>query len=65
MNVTRETLHQLVDVVEYRDIDLVCQILMRFVAEDAPLPDEVEAIRGADKSIAQFGTIGYDEINWD
>ena len=65
MIVTRDTLHKLVDIVDTRDIRLVSQILMRFITEDKPLPDEIEAIRQADESIAQFGTVDYSKIDWE
>ena len=65
MAITRETLHQLVDIVDTGDIGLVSHILMRFITDDKPLPDEIEAIRQADESIAQFGTVSYAEVNWE
>lgn len=33
--------------------------------EEAPMPDEIEAIKKADKSISAHGTITHDAINWD
>ncbi len=38
---------------------------VRFVPEEAPLPDEIEAIERANKSIAEHGTIPHDAIDWD
>lgn len=64
MSITRDTLHQLVDIVDSRDINLVSQILMRFIAEDEPLPDEIEAIIKSDESIALHGTVDYSEVDW-
>ena len=64
MSVTRDTLRQLVDVVDNKDINLVYQILVRFIPEVAPLPDEVAAIKAADESIEQFGTVDYADVNW-
>lgn len=32
---------------------------------DEPLPDEIEAIRQANASIEENGTISHDAINWD
>jgi len=55
----------LVDIVDNNDIDLVYQLLVRFTLEDAPLPDEIEAIKLADDSISKSGTIDYSEINWE
>ena len=64
MSVTRETLRQLVDIVDNDDINLVYQILVRFIPEVVPLPDEVAAIKAADESIEQYGTVDYADINW-
>ena len=64
MSVTRETLRQLVDVVDSKDINIVYQILVRFIPEVAPLSDEVDAIKAADQSIERFGTISYEDIEW-
>ena len=65
MSVTRETLRQLVDVVDHNDINIVYQILVRFIPEVAPLPDEIAAIREADESISQYGTVDYAAVKWD
>ena len=64
MSVTRDTLRQLVDVVDSKDIDIVYQILVRFIPEVVPLDDEVEAIKAADKSIEQYGTVDYADVDW-
>jgi len=37
---------------------------MRFVTEDDPLSDEIEAIKKANESIEQFGAVEYSEIDW-
>lgn len=37
----------------------------KFIPEDAPLLDEIEAIERANRSIAENGTIPHDTINWD
>ena len=65
MSVTRETLRQLVDIVDNKDINLIYQVLVRFIPEAVPLPDETAAIKAADDSINQYGTIDYVDINWD
>ena len=64
MSVTRETLRQLIDVVDAKDINIVYQILVRFTPEVVPFNDEVDAIRTADDSINQFGTVDYADIDW-
>lgn len=32
--------------------------------EREPLPDEIEAVERANKSIAESGTVSHDEIDW-
>ena len=44
---SRDTLRGLVEIVDEKEIDTACRILLKFVEEDAALPDEVEAIREA------------------
>ena len=51
-------------VMDSKDISIIYQILVRFIPEVAPLPDEVEAIKAADYSIARFGTIDYADVDW-
>lgn len=65
MIATREGLRQLVDVVDDSDINIIYQVLMRFVPEVQPFADEVLAIEEADKSIERLGTVDYADINWD
>ena len=65
MSITRDTLHGLVDIVDNRDLNIVFQVLMRFVPESPAMPDEIEAIQKADESIAKFGLVDYVDINWD
>lgn len=65
MNVTRQQLHTLVDMVDSKEIGLIFQILTKFIPEDDPLPDEVEAIALADKQIANNELYDASAINWD
>ena len=65
INVSKETLKGLIDLIDDADMETIFRVLVRFVPEDKPLPDEVESIGKANKSIAENGTILYDEIDWD
>ena len=38
--------------------------MQKEISEDAPLPDEIEAIMKANQSIQTEGTISHEEINW-
>lgn len=47
----RDILRGLVEIVNEKEIDTVCRILLKFVEEDGAAPDEVEAIREARQEI--------------
>lgn len=62
---SKEMLKGLIDLIDESDTETIFQVLVRFVPEDKPLPDEVEAITRADRSIAENGMVAYDAIDWD
>lgn len=62
---SKDALKELIDVIDERDIETIFQILIRFVPEEKPLSDEIEAINDANKSIEQFGTVSHNCVNWD
>lgn len=59
---SRETLHGLVEIVAEKEIDTVYQILLKFVEEDTPLPDEEEAIREAKQEIERGELYSHEEV---
>lgn len=61
----REILKSLIDLIDDNDTETIFRVLVRFVPEDAPLPDEIEAIMKANQSIQTEGIISHEEINWD
>ncbi len=62
---SREALKEMIDIIDEKDINIIFQLLIRFIPEDEPLPDEVKAITRANESIAEFGTVSMDDIDWD
>lgn len=62
---SKEMLKSLIDLLDEKDTETIFRVLIRFVPEDEPLPDEVEAIKRANESIAENGTVSHDTINWD
>ena len=62
---SKETLKNLIDMLNDNDVDTIFKILIRFIPEDEPFPDEIEAISMANKSISEEGTISHDSIDWD
>lgn len=65
IGMSKEMLKNLIDVISDDDIETIFKVLIRFVPEDEPLPDEIEAIEAANKSIAEEGTVPHEAINWD
>jgi len=61
---SKEVLKDLIDLIDETDSETIFRVLVRFVPEGAPLPDEIEAIREANESINLHGTISHDAINW-
>ena len=61
----KEMLKGLIDLIDEKDTDTIFRLLIRFVSEDIPLPDEIEAILLSDKDIRVNGTITHDMLNWD
>lgn len=65
MNVTREQLHLLVDMVDSHEMGLVFQLLTKFIPEEDPLPDEMEALHLLDQQISNDDLYDASAINWD
>ena len=61
----KEILKSLIDMIDENDTETIFRVLIRFVPEDTPLPDEVEAIARANQSIQKNGTVSHSDINWD
>ncbi len=62
---SKEMLKGLIDLLDENDTETIFRILIRFVPEDEALQDEKEAIKLANESIKEYGTISHDDINWD
>ena len=65
MNVNRQQLHNIIDVVDSRALDVLYQVLIKFMPEDDPTPDEIEAIRIGREEIKRGETVSHDDIDWD
>lgn len=59
---SREMLHSLVEIVDEKEIETVYRILLKFVEEDAAMPDEVEAIREARQEIERGELFSHEEV---
>ena len=55
----------LIELVSEEDIETLYNVVVKFIPENVPLPDEIEAIERADKSISKYGTVPLDAVDWD
>ncbi len=62
---TKEMLKGLIELVSEEDIETLYNVVVKFIPENVPLSDEIEAIERADKSIAKNGTVPHDAVDWD
>lgn len=65
LEMSKEMLKGMIELVPDEDIETIYNVIVKFIPEDAPLPDEIEAIERANRSIAENGTISHEAINWD
>ena len=62
---SREKLKNLIELVPEKDIDVVYKVIVKFVPETEPEPDEIQAILEGRKNRLENGTISHDDINWE
>ncbi len=62
---SREMVKGLIDLIAENDIDTIFKVLVKFIPEETPLPDELDAIKRANESISEYGTVSHESIDWD
>ena len=62
---SEEMLKSLIELVPEEDLETIYKVIIKFIPEEKPFPEEIEAIEKANKSIAEYGTISHEEINWE
>lgn len=60
---SKEMVKSLIDLVPDADIETIYRVIVKFIPEDKPEPDELEAIAEAKADKSQ--TIPHEAINWD
>ena len=65
MNATRQQLHSLIDAVDSRELNVLYQVLIKFIPMDEPFPDELEAIEMGRKELIRGETVSHADIDWD
>jgi hypothetical protein len=64
MNAKRQQLHTLVDMVEETGLDTLYNVMVRFIPEDEPLPDEVAAHAAAMEEYKRGEVYQDGDIDW-
>ena len=64
MIATRQQLRDIIDVVDAKELNVLYQILIKFIHETEPMPDEIEAIRLGRDEIRRGDIVSHDEIDW-
>lgn len=59
---SRSTLHNLVEIINEKDLETVYQILLRFVEEDTTTYDEAMAIQEAKQDILKGSLYTHNEV---
>lgn len=62
---TRQRLHTLVDLVDEKGLGTLYDVMIRFIPEDEPLPDEIASHTAAAEEIRRGELLMDDEIDWD
>ena len=65
MNANRQQLHDIIDIVDPKELNVLYQVLIKFIPEDEPTIDEIEAIRSGREEIKRGETVSHDDIDWD
>lgn len=62
---SKEMLKNLIELVPEKDIETLYKVIIKFVPEVIPEPDELEAIKAGRENRAINGTIPHEAIDWD
>ena len=64
MKITRQQLHLLVDSVEEKGLETLFNVMIRFIPEDLPLPDELESHAIAAEQYRRGDYVRHEDIDW-
>jgi hypothetical protein len=62
---SKDTLKNIIDLIDEKDDLTIYNVLVRFIPEDKPLPDEIEALKLVNIDIAENGTVPLSSVDWD
>ncbi len=62
---SKEMLKNLIELVPEEDVEVLYRVIIKFVPEEVPEPDEIEAIIDGRRDREKNGTISHNAVNWD
>lgn len=62
---SKEMLKGLIELVPDEDVETLYKVVIKFIPETEPEPDELAAIQEGRKDRTENGTISHEAINWD
>lgn len=61
---SKEVLKNLIDLIDEKNIDEIYQLLIKFIPEDQPFPDEIEAISRGKREVEAGEVENLEDIQW-
>lgn len=62
---SKEMLKGLIELVPDEDVETLYKVVVKFIPEVEPEPDEIAAIMEGRKDREENGTVPHEAINWD
>ena len=59
-----ELVPELIELVPESEIDILYHVIVKFIPEADPEPEEIDAILDGRKDRAENGTVSHEEIDW-
>lgn len=60
----KQALYNLIDKIPDNQVDMIYKIILPYIEEVNPLPDEIAAIKTAEKEILDNDLVSHEQVNW-
>jgi hypothetical protein len=60
----KQALHNLIDKIPDNQVEMVYKVILPYIEEVNPLPDEITAIQTAEKEILNNDLVSHNQIDW-
>jgi hypothetical protein len=61
---SRETIKTLIDLVPEEDVEILYELIVKFIPESLPEPDEIEAIEDGRRDMLENGAVADEDVDW-